>query len=211
MTATAILMICIAYLAGSLSSAVIVCSIFILPDPRVTGSKNPGATNVYRIGGRFPAFLVLFFDILKGLLPVYCSYWWGHNPVELGLVAIAACLGHSFPLYFGFKGGKAVATAFGAMLPIGFGIAGALIATWAVTVFITGYSSLGAIVVTLLAPLYTYLAKPEYTVSVTMLCALVLIRHHSNIKRLFQGEESRLFSGKGLSGKWRTSNSAKKS
>lgn len=105
----ALLMICVAYLFGSLSSAVVICKAFSLPDPRTAGSKNPGATNVYRIGGRIPALLVLVMDILKGTIPVYSSYFLGLDPVLLGLVAIAACLGHIFPLYFGFKGGKAVA------------------------------------------------------------------------------------------------------
>ena len=142
----ALLMICVAYLFGSLSSAVVICKAFSLPDPRTAGSKNPGATNVYRIGGRIPALLVLVMDILKGTIPVYSSYFLGLDPVLLGLVAIAACIGHIFPLYFGFKGGKAVATAFGAMLPIGLDLAGLLILSWVIVVFLTGYSSLGALV-----------------------------------------------------------------
>ena len=182
-------MICFAYLSGSLSSAIIVSKLFHLPDPRLFGSKNPGATNIYRLGGRLPAVLVLVFDVFKGLMPVYLAYWWDLPVVALGLVGISACLGHSFPLYFRFKGGKAVATAFGTLLPIGFTLATALIATWVLVVFITGYSSLGAIVATLLAPVFTYFIKPTYVPAVCMLSVLVIVRHHRNIARILAKEE----------------------
>ena len=187
-------MICVSYLMGSLSSAVVVCQLYGLPDPRTVGSQNPGATNVYRLGGRIPAALVLVFDILKGTLPVYSSYLLGIDPLGLGLIALAACLGHIFPLYFGFVGGKAVATAFGAMLPIGLDLTGALIATWLLTVFLTGYSSLGALVAVSLAPLFTWWIKPLYTLPVAMISGLIVIRHHGNIIRLLRGEESKVWS-----------------
>ncbi|MDO6565694.1 glycerol-3-phosphate 1-O-acyltransferase PlsY [Alteromonas sp. 1_MG-2023] len=189
----ALLMICVAYLFGSLSSAVVICKAFSLPDPRTAGSKNPGATNVYRIGGRIPALLVLVMDILKGTIPVYSSYFLGLEPVLLGLIAIAACLGHIFPLYFGFKGGKAVATAFGAMLPIGLDLAGLLILSWIIVVFLTGYSSLGALIAVSLAPLFTWLIKPLYTVPVLMLSLLIILRHRENIARLMSRSEGKIW------------------
>ena len=99
MIALSLLMICVAYLVGSVSSAVLISRLFRLPDPRKNGSGNPGATNVLRIGGRFPAVLVLLSDILKGTIPVYSAYFMGIPPVALGLIAIAACLGHIYPLY----------------------------------------------------------------------------------------------------------------
>ncbi|WP_420934991.1 glycerol-3-phosphate 1-O-acyltransferase PlsY [Alteromonas sp. A081] len=193
MISLTILMVAVAYLFGSLSSAVLISRIFHLPDPRTAGSKNPGATNVYRLGGRVPALLVLVMDILKGTIPVYGSYFLNIEPVLLGLIAIAACLGHIFPLYFGFKGGKAVATAFGAMLPIGLDLAGLLIVSWVLVVFITGYSSLGALVAVSLAPLFTWLVKPLYTIPVAMLSILIIIRHKDNIVRLFSGSESKVW------------------
>ena len=104
MISLTVLMVAVAYLFGSLSSAVVISRAFGLPDPRTAGSKNPGATNVYRLGGRIPALLVLVMDILKGTIPVYGSYFLGIEPILLGVIAIAACLGHIFPLYFGFKG-----------------------------------------------------------------------------------------------------------
>jgi glycerol-3-phosphate acyltransferase PlsY len=188
-----ILMFASAYLAGSVSSAIVVSKLFYLPDPRVHGSGNPGATNVLRLGGRFPAALVLVFDILKGTIPVWLSYYLGFSPVMLGLVAIMACLGHIFPLFFRFKGGKAVATAFGAMLPLGLELAGTLIACWALLVFATGYSSLAAIISVMLSPWLTYYIKPEYTVAVSMLAVLIVLRHKDNIARLFQGQESKIW------------------
>ena len=193
MLSLTLLMMGVAYLFGSLSSAVLICRLYGLPDPRTAGSQNPGATNVYRIGGRVPALLVLVMDILKGTIPVYASYFMAIEPVYLGLIAIAACLGHIFPLYFGFIGGKAVATAFGAMLPIGLDLAGLLVLSWIVTVFLVGYSSLGAIVAVSLAPIFTWLIKPLYTVPVAMLSLLIILRHKQNITRLLQGTESKIW------------------
>ncbi|AFS36152.1 glycerol-3-phosphate 1-O-acyltransferase PlsY [Alteromonas macleodii] len=193
MISLTLLMIAVAYLFGSLSSAVVISQLFGLPDPRTAGSKNPGATNVYRLGGRVPALLVLVMDILKGTIPVYGSYFLGIEPIMLGVIAIFACLGHIFPLYFGFKGGKAVATAFGAMLPIGLDLAGLLILSWVVVVFLTGYSSLGALIAVSLAPLFTFLIKPLYTVPVAMLSLLIILRHKDNIARLLAGNESKVW------------------
>jgi glycerol-3-phosphate acyltransferase PlsY len=193
MISLTLLLIAVGYLFGSLSSAVVISQLFGLPDPRTAGSKNPGATNVYRLGGRVPALLVLVMDILKGTIPVYGSYFLGIEPIMLGVIAIFACLGHIFPLYFGFKGGKAVATAFGAMLPIGLDLAGLLILSWVVVVFLTGYSSLGALIAVSLAPLFTFLIKPLYTVPVAMLSLLIILRHKDNIARLLAGNESKVW------------------
>lgn len=193
MTALTILLLACAYLLGSISSAILVCRLFKLPDPRTGGSGNPGATNVYRLGGRFPAILVLVFDILKGTLPVWVAYFFDQQAIGLGLIAVAACLGHIFPLFFEFKGGKAVATAFGAMLPIGLPLAGLLILCWVLVVFLTGYSSLGAVVAVSLAPLFTWLIKPDYVLPVTMLAILIVARHRSNILRLVRGQEGKIW------------------
>ena len=106
----------IAYLLGSISSAILLCRMLGLPDPRTEGSHNPGATNVLRIGGKWVALAVLIFDMLKGMLPVWAGYYLGLTHFDLGMVALAACLGHIFPIFFNFKGGKGVATAFGAAL-----------------------------------------------------------------------------------------------
>ena len=142
MSAIAPGMILLAYLCGSISSAILVCRIAGLPDPRESGSGNPGATNVLRIGGKGAAVAVLIFDVLKGMLPVWGAYALGVTPFWLGLIAIAACVGHIWPVFFGFKGGKGVATAFGAIAPIGWDLTGVMAGTWLLTILLSGYSSL---------------------------------------------------------------------
>ncbi|XNM45492.1 glycerol-3-phosphate 1-O-acyltransferase PlsY [Escherichia coli] len=151
MSAIAPGMILIAYLAAPFPvpfwfAAYVGCPI------ATSGSGNPGATNVLRIGGKGAAVAVLIFDVLKGMLPVWGAYGLGVSPFWLGLIAIAACLGHIWPVFFGFKGGKGVATAFGAIAPIGCDLTGVMAGTWLLTVLLSGYSSLGAIVSALIAP-----------------------------------------------------------
>ena len=193
MSATALGMIIFAYLCGSISSAILVCRVAGLPDPRTQGSGNPGATNVLRIGGRTAAASVLIFDVLKGMLPVWLAYRFDISPVYLGLTAIAACLGHIYPVFFRFQGGKGVATAFGAIAPIGFDLTGLMAGTWLLTVLLSGYSSLGAIVSALIAPFYVWWFKPQFTFPVAMLSCLILLRHHDNIQRLWRGQESKIW------------------
>lgn len=187
-----LIMIIAAYLLGSISSAVLVCKMLSLPDPRTTGSKNPGATNVYRIGGKPAAIAVLVFDILKGTIPVWGAYFLKIEPFFLGIIAIATCLGHMYPIFFNFKGGKAVATAFGVLLPIGLDLGGLLVITWILVAKFTRYSSLAAIVAVSLAPLYTWLLKPVYTYPTVMLSTLIIVRHRENIVRLTKGTEPKI-------------------
>ncbi|USD37037.1 MULTISPECIES: glycerol-3-phosphate 1-O-acyltransferase PlsY [Ferrimonas] len=186
------LMIVLAYLLGSISSAVLVCKLKGLPDPRYHGSNNPGATNVLRLGGKAAAVMVLLFDVLKGTIPVWTGYYLGIDPLSLAFIGIAACLGHIYPVFFGFKGGKGVATALGALAPISDWMGLLIIATWLVIVFITQYASLGAVLTSMLAPLYTYLIKPQYTLSVALLCLLIIWRHQDNLVRLWQGKEPKV-------------------
>lgn len=193
MNALAIGMIIFAYLCGSVSSAILICKLARLPDPRTHGSGNPGATNVLRIGGKAAAAGVMVFDILKGMLPVWLGYHLGVAPLYLGLIAIAACLGHIYPVFFHFQGGKGVATAFGAIAPIGWDLTGLMAGTWLLTVLLSGYSSLGAIISALIAPFYVWWFKPQFTFPVAMLSCLVLLRHHDNIQRLWRGQERRVW------------------
>lgn len=189
MTLQILLMIIIAYLSGSLSGALIVSRMMHLRNPLEYGSHNPGATNMLRINGKLPAILVLVFDMLKGTIPVYIAYRIGISPFFLGMMGIAACLGHIFPCFFGFHGGKGVATALGMMMPIGLDFTGCFILTWLLALFVTGYSSVASIVGFLFAPLYVWIFKAELTLPVTMLSCVIIIRHSSNIMRLFKGEE----------------------
>ena len=185
-------MVILAYLVGSISSAILLCKLLNLPDPRTAGSKNPGATNVLRISNIYVAVSVLLFDILKGTLPVWGGYFLGLEPVHLGIIAVAACLGHMYPIFFNFNGGKAVATAFGVLLPIGLDLGGLLIMTWLFVAKTTRYSSLAAIVTVSLAPLYTWLLKPIYVYPVLMLSGLIIFRHRANIVRLLQHKETKI-------------------
>ena len=196
MTALSLAMIILAYLGGSISSAILVCRCYGLPDPREHGSHNPGATNVLRLGGRSAAILVFVCDLCKGTAPVYLAWYLGITPFFLGLIGVAACLGHMYPLFFHFQGGKGVATALGTMLPIGFDMGAMMLATWLIVLLLSGYSSLAALVAALLAPLYTYWLKPEYTMPVAMLCALVVYRHRENISRRLTGQEDKIWQRK---------------
>ncbi|CAH8209815.1 glycerol-3-phosphate 1-O-acyltransferase PlsY [Vibrio aestuarianus] len=198
MTPLALSMIIFAYLLGSISSAVLICRVLRLSDPRDVGSNNPGATNVLRIGGKKAAIAVLLFDMLKGTIPVWVGYYLGIDPILLGLVAITACLGHMYPIFFHFKGGKGVATALGAIAPIGLDLTGLIMLTWIVVALLFRYSSLAALITVLLAPFYTWLIKPQYTLPVAMLCCLIVFRHHQNIKRLFTGTEPKFGEKKSL-------------
>jgi len=196
MSAFALGMIIFAYLCGSISSAILVCRLAGLPDPRTHGSGNPGATNVLRLGGKAAAATVLVFDILKGMVPVWLAYLLHVPPLYLGLTAIAACLGHIYPVFFRFRGGKGVATAFGAIAPIGWDLTGLMTGTWLLTVLLSGYSSLGAIVSALIAPFYVWWFKPQFTFPVSMLSCLILLRHHDNIQRLWRRQESKIWKRK---------------
>jgi glycerol-3-phosphate acyltransferase PlsY len=187
-----LLIIVASYLLGSVSSAVVISRLKQLPDPRQQGSKNPGATNVLRLGGKRVAATVLFFDMLKGMIPVWGSYYLGIEPVLLGIIAIATCLGHIYPIFFHFRGGKGVATALGAMAPIGLSLTSMIVMTWLSVAFIFRFSSLASITSAILAPFYTWIINPQYTLPVAMLCCLILFRHRDNMKRLIAGIEPKI-------------------
>nr|WP_314738910.1 glycerol-3-phosphate 1-O-acyltransferase PlsY [uncultured Haemophilus sp.] len=192
MTLVAYLMIFGTYLLGSVSSAIIFCRLAGLPDPRENGSKNPGATNVLRIGGKLSALGVLLFDVLKGMLPVAIAFRLELQPSEIGFIALAACLGHVFPIFFRFRGGKGVATALGTLIPFGMEISGLAIATWLITFLISRYSSLSAVVTALILPMFVWWYKPEFTFPISLVCCLLVYRHHDNIQRLWRGQEDKI-------------------
>jgi glycerol-3-phosphate acyltransferase PlsY len=181
-----------AYLLGSISSAVLVTRLFVQTDIREQGSGNPGATNVLRIAGKKAASAVFVFDVLKGAVPVYTGFLLGFSPIALSFIALSACIGHMYPIFFRFKGGKAVATALGAMMPLHAYLALCLLGTWLVVFAITRISSAAAIITLILAPGYAYLFKPEYTFAVTILCSLIILKHKSNIVRLISKQEQKL-------------------
>lgn len=185
--------ILLAYLFGSISSAVIVSRLMGLPDPRTQGSNNPGATNVLRIGGKKAAIITLLGDILKGTLPVLIARGLGLDTTTIALVTLAAFLGHLYPVFFGFKGGKGVATAFGCLFALNWPLGIVLSVTWALIAFLFRYSSLASLTTACLAPLYTwYFTNTPYTLAVIFITALLIYRHRNNIHKLLHGEESKI-------------------
>lgn len=189
-----IFLVTLGYLMGSICSAVIVCKLFSLPDPREHGSKNPGATNVLRIAGKHFAALVMVADILKGTIPVLIAKSLGAGPVAVAFTALAAVLGHMYPIFFEFKGGKGVATAIGALLGFHFIIGVLVAATWLLVLNFTRYSSLASIVAISLAPFYTLLLIGQLSVfpPIFFIALFVLFKHKNNITRLIDGEEPKV-------------------
>ena len=183
-----------AYLLGSISSAVIVCRLAGLPDPRTQGSNNPGATNVLRIGGRKAAVVTLLGDSIKGLLPVVVCHLLDRPVLVLALVGMAAFLGHLYPVFFGFKGGKGVATALGVQFGLDWMIGSAVALTWLFMAKVANISSLAALISMLLAPLYIWLIwpAPELVVMQVLITLLLIWRHRSNIQNLLAGNEGRI-------------------
>lgn len=183
----------LAYLFGSLSTAIIVCRLLHLPDPRSQGSGNPGATNVLRFGGKKVAILVLLGDLLKGLIPVLLAKFSGISHSGLAWVGLAATLGHIFPLFFGFKGGKGVATAGGVMFGINWLFGTAVFGTWLIIALVTRYSSLAAIITTVAVPIYGYFFISPYIIFPLIIISLLLLwRHLDNFKRLIAGKEDKI-------------------
>ena len=191
-----------AYLIGSLSFAVIVSKCYGLDDPRSYGSGNPGATNVLRSGRKKAAALTLLGDALKGLAAVLLARWlqsyFGLADEVVAAVAVAVLAGHMWPLFFGFKGGKGVATALGVLLALSWPVALICAAVWLIMAFGLKISSLAALTATVISPLAAMflVQQPSWQAAIAVIAALVLLRHRSNIQNLLSGKESKIGSGK---------------
>jgi len=185
------LLIPFAYLLGSISAAIIICRLMGLPDPRTEGSNNPGATNVLRIGGKKAAALTLVGDFLKGLIPVVIAQLLGVGVELLALVGFAAFIGHLYPIFFGFRGGKGVATAFGVILGLSWPVALVAVGIWLVVAKLFKISSLAALIAATMTPAAGwYLGMLEPQIYMLVILALILIwRHRSNIQKLLRGSE----------------------
>ena len=192
-----------AYLIGSLSFAVIVSRLFGLNDPRSYGSKNPGATNVLRSGNKAAAVATLLLDGLKGWLPMALITWFGRDyglrEGTLAAVGLAAFIGHLYPVFFGFEGGKGVATAAGVLFGVNWVLGLATLATWAIVAFFSRYSSLASLACALFAPWYYLLGDRAFwhvdkttTLAIAVMSAFLAFRHRENINKLLKGKESRL-------------------
>jgi glycerol-3-phosphate acyltransferase PlsY len=183
-----------AYLLGSVSFAVLSARIFRIADPRTYGSGNPGATNVLRAGNRKAALFTLAGDILKGVFAVLLARHYGFSGLMIGLVGLAAFIGHVYPLFLKFRGGKGVATAGGVLLAMSPPVGLACLATWLVVVFLSRYSSLAAIMAGLSAPAWGLLfyGPGANSVIAFFLGLALIIRHRHNIQRLLAGTESKV-------------------
>ena len=182
------------YLFGSVSSAIITCRVLGLPDPRTQGSGNPGATNVLRIGGKKAAGMTLLGDMLKGLIPVLLAKLLGAGLAVQAATAVAAFLGHLYPVFFAFQGGKGVATLLGVLLGLHWPVGLLTIATWLLIAKLFNISSLAALLSILVTPLYVWLLIPDASLMVALLLmgALLIWRHRSNIKNLLEGTEGKI-------------------
>ena len=179
------------YLIGSISSAVIICKVLGIPDPRTQGSKNPGATNVLRLGGKKIAAFVLTFDGLKGATPVIIGHYLELGLTQLTLITLCAFLGHIFPVFFRFKGGKGVATYLGGLIAINL-LAGLIFSLiWLLVAKVLKISSLAALIATALSPFYFYLIIGDLksTLIIGLISLFIFYTHRGNIKRLINKEE----------------------
>lgn len=185
--------IIIAYLFGSISCAILTCRIMGLPDPRQLGSGNPGATNVLRIGGKKAAIITLLGDLLKGAIAVLAAKLYGFDTLALSLITFAVFLGHLYPVFFRFAGGKGVATACGCWLALAWPVGLALLLTWLVTALVFRYSSLAALIAAVLAPVYAwYLTNIHFAILAICMSLLLIYRHWRNIRNLYLGKEDKI-------------------
>lgn len=182
------------YLVGSISTAIITCKLMALPDPRAVGSNNPGATNVLRHGGKKAAIITLLGDMLKGLLPVFVAGWLSHQPIAIALTGLGAFLGHLYPVFFGFKGGKGVATFYGALLGFNWLAGLAALAVWLLMAFIFRYSSLSALVSAASSPLllWQFSHNTALLASCSVMAVMLIWRHRSNMRNLVAGRENKI-------------------
>jgi glycerol-3-phosphate acyltransferase PlsY len=185
--------IIVGYLCGSVNFAIIVCKLARLPDPRAQGSGNPGATNVLRLAGKKLALLVIVGDALKGVLPVLLARICGVHSEALSLVALFAVLGHMYPVFFRFQGGKGVATTLGAILALSWSVGLAVLGTWVVMAAVFRFSSLASLVAIVLLPVYILLwSVHSFVLPMILLAVVVVYQHRGNIKRLLKREEPKI-------------------
>ncbi|PXF63906.1 glycerol-3-phosphate 1-O-acyltransferase PlsY [Kangiella spongicola] len=186
----------LAYLTGSISSAVIVCRVMQLPDPRNFGSNNPGATNVLRLGGKKAALFTLLGDMLKAIIPILIGYALDLHNRNLGWVGFMAFIGHLYPLYFNFKGGKGMATYFGALVALSPLLLGFCVVTWVVTAFFSRYSSLASLLSSFAVAAFGFYMDHRYFFPLFAMFLILTWRHRQNIKNLWHGTERKITDNK---------------
>ena len=187
-----LLIILFAYLVGSVSSGIIVSQIFNLPDPRTIGSKNPGATNVMRSGNKKAAIFTLLGDLLKAILVLTLAEYLGFNDLIIVCVALAVLIGHIYPIFYKFRGGKGVATAIGILIALNFKLALIVASIWLLVFGIWRYSSLAAIVAAISAPIIAiFILRDQslYCIAFSFITIIILFKHQANIRKLLSGTE----------------------
>ena len=189
-----IISIPLSYIFGSINSSIILSKIYKLPDPRDYGSKNPGTTNILRSGNKFLALTILTFDILKGFLPVFLAYYFIDDKLYVQIIGFVTVIGHIFPVFYNFKGGKGVATALGSIVAFDPILGIICLLTWLITAFLFRYSALSAIVSFIFLPVYTWLSYENLaTTSIYLFLAIVVIyKHKKNIENLLNNKETKI-------------------
>ena len=183
----------LAYLIASLSFAVIIAKLMHAPDPRIVGSGNAGATNVLRLSGKQAAIYVLLADGLKGLIAILIGRFFHVHGVSLAFVGVVAVIGHIFPVYFNFKGGKGVATMMGALIGLSFCVGLFAILVWFIVAYFTCYSSVAALLSVIAAPIFMMIgAHADYFFPVLLMAILIIWKHWENIQQLCQGTENKI-------------------
>jgi len=179
----------LAYLSGSISSAILICRLLTLPDPRIVGSHNPGATNVHRIGGSKAALATLIGDVVKTAAPISLAIWLDYSALMVSWVGVCALLGHCFPIYFRFKGGKGVASMLAVLLLIVPRLSLLAIVSWLIIAWSFRRSSVASIITAIIVPCFAYRFTPDLFLPLSALAAVVVLRHRTNIANIIQGKE----------------------
>ena len=189
-----LLTIIFAYLLGSISSAIVVSRLFKVSDPRKIGSGNPGTTNILRYAGKTAAAVTLIGDITKGIIPIAIGYKLGFTSGALSVIGLCSLLGHIYPVFYHYKGGKGIATFIGILIALNWLLACCFILTWATTAFFTRYSSLSALLAITVTPMAAYIIEvPTAMLIVLTCCSLIIFIHHKkNILNLMKGDEKKI-------------------
>jgi len=189
-----LLTIIFAYLLGSISSAIVVSRLFKVTDPRKIGSGNPGTTNILRYAGKTAAAMTLIGDITKGIIPIAIGYKLGFTSGTLSVIGLCSLLGHIYPVFYHYKGGKGIATFIGILIALNWLLACCFILTWVATAFFTRYSSLSALLAITVTPMAAYIIEVPTTMLIVLTCCslIIFIHHKKNILNLMKGDEKKI-------------------
>ena len=183
-----------AYLLGSISSAIVVSKLFKVADPREIGSGNPGTTNILRYAGKTAAALTLIGDVTKGIVPIAIGYKLGFSADILSVIGLCSLLGHIYPVFYHYKGGKGIATFIGILVALNWLLACCFVLTWLATAFFTRYSSLSALLAITVTPAAAYIIEVPTTMLIVLTCCslIIFVHHKKNILNLVKGDEKKI-------------------